>query len=85
MYEIVIRNKKVENKLRDYINQRSDINEKIDRLKNNPRKELSAHPLHGILKGKLACWLGYNIRMIYKIDDFNKEIIIESIGTHKIY
>jgi len=37
------------------------------------------------LKGKWSCWLGLKIRMIYEIDDLNKLIIVEAIGTHKIY
>ena len=61
------------------------IKDKLERLKQNPRKEIGAHPLHGKLTGKWGCWLGSNIRMIYEIDEKNKEIIAEAIGSHKIY
>ena len=59
--------------------------QKLDRLKINPRKECGAHPLHGKLKGKWACWLGLNVRMTYIIDDVKRIIWVEDVGTHKIY
>ena len=77
--------KKVEKKLREHMTLRSDIAGKLDRLKLNPRKEVGAHPLHGRLVGKWACWLGSNIRLVYSIDDDNKLIILQAIGTHNIY
>ncbi len=55
------------------------------RLKQNPRLQCGAHPLKGKLVGKWACWLGSNIRMMYEIEDINQLIIVESIGSHKIY
>ena len=64
---------------------RGDSIPKLERLKTNPRAELGAHPLHGRLSGKWSCWLGDNIRMIYSIDDTRKLIIVESVGSHKIY
>ena len=85
MYELKTRNKNVEKKLKDYLMIRRDISEKLNRLKINPRKECGAHPLHGPLKGKWACWLGSNIRMIYKIEDIDLVILVEDVGTHKIY
>ncbi len=85
MYEIVTRNKRVEKILNDYIDKRSDIVDKLNRLKVNPRRECGAHPLYGELKGKWACWLGSNIRMVYKIDDINKVMVVEKVGTHKVY
>jgi len=85
MYEIVTRNKRVERKLYSYINRFRDISNKLKRLKRNPRKYCSAHMLYGRLKSKWACWLGSNIRMIYKIDDRDKIIIVEEVGTHKVY
>ncbi len=85
MYKIFISNKKVKKKLNRYISERRDIPSKLDRLKTNPRKECGAHPLHGKLKGKWACWLGSNIRMIYVIDDKNQIIFAEDVGNHKIY
>ena len=64
---------------------RSDISAKLDRLKLNPRGELGAHPLYGRLAGKWSCWLGRNIRLVYRIDDINRLIIVEAVGTHKVY
>ena len=78
-------NRNVEKKLRDYIAIRDDIPNKLDRLKINPRRELDAHPLHGRLLGKWACWLGSNIRIVYSINDYERLIIIQAIGTHKVY
>ena len=68
-----------------YIKERQDIASKLQRLKQSPRTEIGAHPLHGRLADKWSCWLGSNIRMIYSIDDSAKKIIVEAIGTHKIY
>jgi len=85
MYEIYTSNKKTEKMLDSYILSRGDILNKLEKLKSDPRKECGAHPLHGKLKGKWACWFGSNIRMIYEIDDYKRIIWIEYIGTHKIY
>ena len=85
MYEITTRNKNIEKRLEEYFNMRRGIREKLIRLKENPRKEIGAHPLHGKLIGKWGCWLGSNIRMIYTIDDSKKLIIMEAVGSHKIY
>ncbi|MBS3145344.1 type II toxin-antitoxin system mRNA interferase toxin, RelE/StbE family [Candidatus Woesearchaeota archaeon] len=85
MYEIYTANTKTEKRLNDYIKARNDIKRKLERLKTNPRKELDAHPLHGKLKEEWSCWLGSNIRMIYIIDDRNKKIVVEAVGSHKIY
>ncbi len=85
MYEIYPANKRAERRLQELILFRSDIKEKLIRLKINPRREAGAHPLHGRLSGKWSCWLGSNLRMIYEIDDFNKRILVESVGSHKIY
>lgn len=85
MYELHTRNKKVEKKLKEYLALRPSIRDKLERLKQNPRRECGAHPLHGVLKGKWACWLGSNIRMIYKISDSNFIILAEEVGTHKVY
>lgn len=85
MYKIHAANKRVEKRLEEYIKLRRDIPSKLDRLKLNPHRDLGAHPLHGRLKGKWGCWLGANVRIIYSIDDINKIIFIEAIGTHKIY
>jgi len=60
MYEIYSSSKKVEKKFDYYLSVREDIVNKLRRLKENPRKACDAHPLHGKLKGKWACWFGSN-------------------------
>ena len=85
MYKIFIANKKTEKILQKYISIKSDIKNKLDLLKLDPRKHNSAHLLHGRLKGKWACWFGSNIRAIYNIEDNEKIVIIQAVGTHKIY
>ena len=85
MYRLLTANRKVEKILRNYISKRHDIPLKLDKLKLDPRRENDAHSLHGRLAGKWACWLGSNIRLIYSIDDINKTIIIQAIGSHNIY
>ena len=85
MYEIYTANSKTEKMLKMYLGLSKDISAKLGRLKLSPRGELDAHPLHGRLTGKWSCWLGYDIRIIYSIDDADKRIIIEAIGSHKIY
>jgi len=85
MYKLFTANSKTEKLLRKYINLREDIKSKLNRLKENPKRAIGAHQLHGKLKGKWACWLGLNIRAIYLIDSKNNSIIIQAIGTHKIY
>ena len=85
MYKLFITNSKTERRLQEYCQQRKSIQEKLEKLKNSPRTELGAHPLHGRLKGKWACWLGSNIRIVYTIDDEKEIIIIEAVGSHKIY
>jgi addiction module RelE/StbE family toxin len=83
MYELTTRTKKVEKLFHQYIDEK--IEKKLELLKLNPRRRLGAHSLKGHLKGKWACWIGSNIRMVYEIDEINKQIIVESIGTHKVY
>ena len=56
---------------------------KLEKLKNEPRRELDAHKLKGKLEGKWSCSLGYDIRMVYEIDDQNKEIVVVAVGSHK--
>ena len=85
MYRIFTANTKTEKTLREYLSLRGDIKEKLDKLKVDPRRNIGAHLLHGRLKGKWSCWLGSNIRMIYSLNDKNNTIIIEAIGSHKIY
>ena len=85
MYEIKTRNKNVKKEIERYISIRPAIKEKLFRLSQNPWKECGAHPLHGRLAGKWACWLGSNIRMVYEIDDSEKIVIVEAVGSHNIY
>ncbi len=85
MYEIYTANSKTEKRLSNYISMRGDIKNKIDRLKFEPRKANGAHPLHGKLSEKWACWLGANIRVIYIINDKDRIITIIAVGSHKIY
>ena len=85
MYKIFTANTKVEKRLEKYLRLRKDIKNKLERLKINPKREIGAHPLYGRLAKKWSCRIGSNIRIIYSIDENNKRIIIESIGSHKIY
>ena len=85
MYKLFVANSKTEKRLREYILLRKDIKNKLDMLCIYPTKANGAHQLHGKLKGKWACWLGSNIRIIYTIDNKDKKILIEAVGSHKIY
>lgn len=85
MYKLFTANTKTEKILQEYLSLRKDMAEKLDKIKIEPRRANGAHPLHGKLAGKWACWLGSNIRMIYTINDENRIIIIEAVGSHKIY
>ena len=85
MFDLFTANSKTEKSLREYLALRKDIKEKLDRLRENPYKANGAHQLHGRLAGKWACWLGSNVRAIYVSDTKNNHIIIEAVGTHKIY
>lgn len=85
MYKVHVANSKTEKTLLKYISSRSDIKDKLERLKEEPRKANGAHSLHGKLAGSWGCWLGSNIRMIYEIDDEKNIIFIWAVGSHKIY
>lgn len=85
MYKLFTANSKSEKRLKEYLSTRQDVTEKLDKLKINHRRAIGAHPLHGRLNGKWSCWLGANIRMIYSIDDKESAIVIEAVGSHKIY
>ena len=85
MYKLFTANSKTEKRLNEYISSRNDIRDKLDKLKDDPYKNNGAHKLHGRLLGKYACWFGSNIRIIYVIDEIKKAIIIEAVGTHKVY
>ena len=75
----------VEKRLRKYIRLRPSITAQLDRLRGNPKKALGDHPVRGRLAGKWSCWLGSNIRAVYRIDDVRKQVIIEAVGSHKVY
>ena len=83
MYKLTTRSKKAEKQFYSYLDK--SISEKLEKLMQNPRKELDAHKLKGKLEGKWSCSLGYDIRMVYEIDDENKEIVVIAVGSHKIY
>ena len=86
MYEIFTASSKTEKELKKYISLQPKIKNRLDKLKENPRRNIGAHQLHGKLKGKWACWLGSNLRVIYIINERLKTIIIEAIGDHnKVY
>ena len=85
MYEIFTASTRIEKRLRKYLAIRTDIKEKLNRLKQNPRGSNDAHPLHGKLEGTWSCWLGSNLRILYNIDDDKKIITIEAVGSHKVY
>lgn len=85
MYKLTTRSKRAEKQFYDVLNSREGIAEKLEKLKLDPRHELDAHKLRGKLDGKWSCSLGYDIRMVYEIDDQNKEIVVVAVGSHKIY
>ncbi|MBI2499118.1 type II toxin-antitoxin system mRNA interferase toxin, RelE/StbE family [Candidatus Woesearchaeota archaeon] len=85
LYELFPANKRVEKKLKELIETRKDILEKLRKLKENPRENVGAHPLHGPLAGRWSCWLGSNLRIIYIINDSERKIEMVAVGTHKIY
>ena len=84
-YKITTRSKKAEKQYYTILDSKPEISKKLEKLKENPRKELHAHKLKGKLKGKWSCSLAYDIRMVYEINDFHKEIIVLAVGSHKIY
>ena len=83
MYEIFIENKKIQKQINGYIKLRNDVSDKLKRLSINPFRECGAHSLRGKLKGKWSCWLGSNIRIIYRIDVEKKLIMVELVGIIK--
>jgi len=83
MYKLTTRSKKTGKQFYSYLNK--SIENKLKKLMQNPRTELNAHKLKGKLQGKWSCSLGYDIRMVYEIDDENKEIVVVAVGSHKIY
>ncbi|MBI2101885.1 type II toxin-antitoxin system mRNA interferase toxin, RelE/StbE family [Candidatus Woesearchaeota archaeon] len=85
MYKLTTRSRKAEKQFYDILNSREGIKEKLEKLKVNPRTELDAHKLRGKLEGKWSCSLGSDIRMVYELDDDNKEIVVVAVGSHKVY
>ena len=84
-YSLTTRSKKAEKQFYEILNSRKNIKEKLTKIKSNPRTELDAHKLKGKLQGKWSCSLGYDIMLVYEIDDQNKEIVVVAVGSHKIY
>lgn len=83
MYRLTTRTKKATKLYNQFIDYKLEI--KLESLKQNPRGHLGAHKLSGKFKGLWSCWLQADLRMIYEINDINKEIIVVDIGNHKIY
>lgn len=84
-YTFTTRSRKAEKQFQTVLRSRDDIKDKLELLRENPRSALDAHKLKGKLTGKWSCYLGWDIRLMYEIDDFNKEIIVVAAGSHKIY
>jgi len=85
VYEFTTRSKKAEKQFYKVLNIRQDVKAKLEKLKQNPRRELNAHALQGKLQGKWSCYLGWDIRLVYEIDDEKKEIVVYAAGSHKVY
>ena len=85
MYKLTTRSKKAEKQFYDLLNSRKDTVAKLQKLMAEPRKGLDAHKLKGKLEGKWSCSLGYDVRMVYEIDDDQKEIVVVAVGSHKVY
>ncbi|MFH1001960.1 MAG: hypothetical protein V1759_01760 [bacterium] len=52
MYNIFTANSKTEKRLQKFLSLKKDIENKLNRLKENPRGAVGAHPLKGRLSGK---------------------------------
>ncbi len=85
MYTITTRSRRAEKQFYGVLSSRTGLSERLEQLKEDPRRYLDAHKLKGKLEGKWSCSLGWDIRMIYEIDDQNKEIVVVAVGSHKIY
>ena len=64
MYKLTTRSKKAEKQFYAILNSREGIPAKMEKLKENPHKELDAHKLKGKLENKWSCSLGGDIRMV---------------------
>ena len=82
MYKFTTRSKKAEKQFYGVLELRGIIRTKLEELKKDPRWQFNAHKLKGKLEGKWACSLGYDVRMVYEIEDDNKEIIVVAVGPH---
>ena len=85
MYEIVTKSKRAEKQYYEVLLLRKSISERLEKLKIDPRRECDAHKLKGELTSLWSCSLGSDIRMVYRIDDEKKEIVVFAAGSHKIY
>ena len=85
MYEITAVSKRVEKQLSEVLQTYYFTYEKLEKIRSDPRRELDAHKLKGKLRGLWACSFGYDLRMIYRIDDDSKQIVVFGIGSHKVY
>jgi len=85
MYKITTRSKKAEKQLYAILEARPIIRGKLENLKEDPRGVLNAHKLRGKLEGKWSCYLGWDIRLVYTIEEDNKEIVVYAAGSHKVY
>lgn len=85
MYKLTTRSKKAEKQFYHILSTQKGISEKLELIKKDPRRELRAHKLKGKPAGKWSCSFGWDIRMVYEIDEENKEIVIVAVGSHKIY
>jgi len=85
MYDIETSTSKIEKRLQKVIEQIPSIKQKLERLRETPRKAINAHPLHGEFQGLWSCHLSRNpdIVCVYFIDDNDKKIGILRIGSHK--
>ena len=83
MYKLTTRSKKAEKQFYEVLSSREAIRTKLEMLRNDPRGQFNAHKLKGKLEGKWSCNLGYDIRIVYEIDDENKEIVVVAAGSHK--
>ena len=67
MYKLFIANSKTEKLLRKHIESQNNIKNKLNRLKENPKKAIGAYPLHGKLKGKWAlAWFKHKSNLYHK-------------------
>jgi len=85
MYNITTRSQRAEKQFREALYSRPGISQKLENFRLDPRRHLDAHKLKGKLDGKWSCSLGWDLRMIYEIDDDTKEIIVVAVGSHKVY